>query len=74
MKIIRDLRSPYHINLFNILRRHGYGYWNIQVESKKCGRATVRDIILPDECVKYLGEKWQWMIEDYPSLASEKKE
>lgn len=63
--IIKDLRSPYHINITNVFKRHKLDTKALQCVSKKTGRGYSYDLIFPESYKGALSQRFQKQVEPY---------
>lgn len=63
--IISDLRSPYHINIMNVFKRHDLDTKAVQCVSKKDGRGYFHSLIFPDNYKAALSQRFQELVEPY---------
>lgn len=63
--IIKDLRSPYHINIMNVFKRHDLDTKAVQCVSKKDGRGYSHSLIFPDNYKAALSQRFQELVEPY---------
>lgn len=63
--IIMDLRSPYHINIMNVFKRHKLDTKAVQCVSKKSGRGRSYSLIFPENYKCALSQQYQKWVEPY---------
>lgn len=63
--IISDLRSPYHINIMNVFKRHKLDTKAVQCVNKKAGRGHSYSLIFPDNYKAALSQRFQELVEPY---------